>query len=558
MSQPVGQEMANDTSQNEAAEFSRTGIQSTKERNDRLWDSHKDAIRRIYVDQGRPLRQTMQEIESRYQFKKSTRNWKMKLREWGFEKNMTRDMKFMLAKAAKRERDKGKATEFIRDGQIVPDDTVLQLKRRRISEVEEIGSPMISTPSNITYATPAAIPDTIMIVSNSQGPSQPAGCSNQDCVDHDSKSLSAGGDQVSLLESYTNLASTTSWPRFPDQPAESLLLEAQIAAKSLQSLLKQSSRREARLSDELFERYMENVSTFVRCPLFNEKEVNGLYQDAIEYHMFETGWMDYSNILEQALDRLIRNPQLYVFAQHHKDICTRLVTSAKFFCSASEIAKSRYIFAKVLRLKDLPSEAIEQYFESFYESLSLWKSKPGSFELTYDVRRIIKNCNECLQRVGLGENWDDSSITPDSLKPKMKEMFRQIRLIHTELNYRYESAEILDSLQPMGEAAGLNPFSKDPKEWPETFATAMLVFEAWSVFMSRRGESTTTEVLDASYAMDFDEWSAFMTTRPSTSKKKNTISSAASKSLKYGMTYTESTVSGLSLDYTGLFPFYAR
>lgn len=52
------------------AGISRPVNHSTKARNDQKWERYKDDIRHLYVIQGRPLRKTMQEIETRFQFKK--------------------------------------------------------------------------------------------------------------------------------------------------------------------------------------------------------------------------------------------------------------------------------------------------------------------------------------------------------------------------------------------------------------------------------------------------------------------------------------------------------
>ncbi|KUJ17346.1 uncharacterized protein LY89DRAFT_51488 [Mollisia scopiformis] len=94
---------------------------STLERNNQKWDAHKDEIRHIYLDEDKTLQETMQAIESTHHFKASVRKWKMRLKEWNFEKNIpSKEMGFMVEKAEKRKREEGKETKFMRNGFQVP------------------------------------------------------------------------------------------------------------------------------------------------------------------------------------------------------------------------------------------------------------------------------------------------------------------------------------------------------------------------------------------------------------------------------------------------------
>lgn len=65
------------------------------------------------------------------------------MREWGFDKNMTSNIKFMLSKAEKRAWDEGKETQFTRDGIAVPAETLEQIKRTMLSDSAEHLFPVV-------------------------------------------------------------------------------------------------------------------------------------------------------------------------------------------------------------------------------------------------------------------------------------------------------------------------------------------------------------------------------------------------------------------------------
>ncbi len=70
MSLPVGDPGFQDPAEPKVVEGGASVNHSTKARNDLKWDSYKDEIRRMYVNEGRPLSVTQQEIERRFGFQK--------------------------------------------------------------------------------------------------------------------------------------------------------------------------------------------------------------------------------------------------------------------------------------------------------------------------------------------------------------------------------------------------------------------------------------------------------------------------------------------------------
>lgn len=79
----------------------------------------------------------------------SERKWKVKLKEWNFEKNISaKEMSFMVEKAEKRKRDEGKYTTFLRGGMEIPKEKFDQHKRRKVANHMEAGSSIVRTYSH--------------------------------------------------------------------------------------------------------------------------------------------------------------------------------------------------------------------------------------------------------------------------------------------------------------------------------------------------------------------------------------------------------------------------
>jgi hypothetical protein len=69
--------------------------------------------------------------------------WKIKLKEWKFEKNVpSKEMGFMAAKARKREFEEGKSTVFYRHGVLVDGSKVEQFKKQKLNVNEAQGQEM--------------------------------------------------------------------------------------------------------------------------------------------------------------------------------------------------------------------------------------------------------------------------------------------------------------------------------------------------------------------------------------------------------------------------------
>ena len=135
---------------------------STKERNDRRWETHKHHIRNVYMEKDHTLKQTMKIVQETHRFKArsvpthlyhdflfginsqtSERKWKDKLKEWKFEKNISAtDMKVLVAKCGKRKRDEGKDTTFFHLGMEIPSEKLENFKKRKSTKTMEVVSPI--------------------------------------------------------------------------------------------------------------------------------------------------------------------------------------------------------------------------------------------------------------------------------------------------------------------------------------------------------------------------------------------------------------------------------
>jgi len=100
----------------------------------------------------------------------SGRKWKEKMKEWDFEKNVpTKDRRFIVAKARKRELEEGKQTMFSRNGMRIDHDKIESFKKKKLNEDNAVSPSTpgefsiqfikyrltsIATPQHISYETP--------------------------------------------------------------------------------------------------------------------------------------------------------------------------------------------------------------------------------------------------------------------------------------------------------------------------------------------------------------------------------------------------------------------
>ncbi|KAH6661915.1 hypothetical protein B0J14DRAFT_312758 [Halenospora varia] len=121
--------------------------------NNQKWSTHKDEIYRMYIVDNNTLQTTMQRMEGKLGFKAKERTWKIKLKEWEFEKHISQEtMRIIVAKAEKRARD-GKDTVFFHRQFPIPAQRIENYKKRKATKAARIASPSADT---IKYCIPHA------------------------------------------------------------------------------------------------------------------------------------------------------------------------------------------------------------------------------------------------------------------------------------------------------------------------------------------------------------------------------------------------------------------
>ncbi|KAN0106844.1 hypothetical protein V8E51_009720 [Hyaloscypha variabilis] len=122
---------------------------------DKQFSDRKEEIRQVYCVRGKPLRETMDFFEHQCGLKASMRKWKSKLKDWGFEKySKAEEMTFIASKMQSRTAE-GKDTAFFVGGRQVTKETLENFMRRKKVDAERVRSPTTTdTPTNISYCTP--------------------------------------------------------------------------------------------------------------------------------------------------------------------------------------------------------------------------------------------------------------------------------------------------------------------------------------------------------------------------------------------------------------------
>ncbi|OBT60996.1 hypothetical protein VE03_09735 [Pseudogymnoascus sp. 23342-1-I1] len=116
--------------------------------NKQRWDEVKSDALQIYRDEDKDLKTTMAVIQEIYGFKASIRKWKSMLKEWNCRKNISiQGMQWIVAKGTERSGE-GKDTTFVHSGTRVTTQRIENFKRKKTG-----GGPA-TTPPNIVYSTP--------------------------------------------------------------------------------------------------------------------------------------------------------------------------------------------------------------------------------------------------------------------------------------------------------------------------------------------------------------------------------------------------------------------
>ncbi|KAI0139619.1 hypothetical protein F4776DRAFT_597132 [Hypoxylon sp. NC0597] len=117
-----------------------------------VWESHKEEIRRLYLDENRPLKEVMA-IMRQKGFRATVRMYKSRFDKWGFSKNNSKKDVIAMLQVQRQRNAVGKRTTFRRNGKEVAIDAYL--KRKGISQYDLVEPGMAEKlPENLRCLTP--------------------------------------------------------------------------------------------------------------------------------------------------------------------------------------------------------------------------------------------------------------------------------------------------------------------------------------------------------------------------------------------------------------------
>ncbi|CAN8095887.1 unnamed protein product [Discula destructiva] len=116
-----------------------------------VWEGHKAAIKKMYIDEGKPLREVIKTMEIEHDFPATQRMYKARFKQWGLMKNNTEKVVSQILRT-KFERDAaGKLSQFTRNGKDVNLQNYLQ--RKGLTEYDLVDFHPTTTGSDIGNST---------------------------------------------------------------------------------------------------------------------------------------------------------------------------------------------------------------------------------------------------------------------------------------------------------------------------------------------------------------------------------------------------------------------
>ncbi|KAJ3535651.1 hypothetical protein NM208_g7047 [Fusarium decemcellulare] len=122
------------------------------------WNAQKAELKRLYMDQDKSLPETMQIMKDEHSFEASTKLYKEKFKQWGWNKKLPVPIaEFMANKAQSRKRGDGRDTVFMYGGKVWDRSRAENtLSRSKKSRTQDSVSDM-TTPDGVSYKTPKAL-----------------------------------------------------------------------------------------------------------------------------------------------------------------------------------------------------------------------------------------------------------------------------------------------------------------------------------------------------------------------------------------------------------------
>ncbi|KAJ4397380.1 hypothetical protein N0V93_001605 [Gnomoniopsis smithogilvyi] len=109
---------------------SRTPLRKETLHSVEVWDSKRDVIRELYMDQNKPLREVSSILERQHNFIASPKQYKIRFKQWGFWKNLSTQHASSLLELKKSRESLGKPSTFVRSGQKLEQNRIERTIRR--------------------------------------------------------------------------------------------------------------------------------------------------------------------------------------------------------------------------------------------------------------------------------------------------------------------------------------------------------------------------------------------------------------------------------------------
>ncbi|KAG8161107.1 hypothetical protein KVR01_009371 [Diaporthe batatas] len=93
-----------------------------------VWERHKPTIQKLYIEEGKPLREVIRTMETEHKFPATQRMYKARFKQWGFVKNNTEKVVSQILKTKFQRDAAGKLSQFTRNGKDVNLQNYLQRK----------------------------------------------------------------------------------------------------------------------------------------------------------------------------------------------------------------------------------------------------------------------------------------------------------------------------------------------------------------------------------------------------------------------------------------------
>ncbi|MCJ1384778.1 hypothetical protein MMC17_007896 [Xylographa soralifera] len=119
------------------------------------WEKHRNAIKRLYVDEDKTLAATRQVMKDEHGFDASEKAYKAQFQEWNWEKNLKKPITDFIHVKEEQRKSQGKTTTFIYRGSTISKARLNRICKRMANvDTKTYSEAIIKTPRGLSYHTP--------------------------------------------------------------------------------------------------------------------------------------------------------------------------------------------------------------------------------------------------------------------------------------------------------------------------------------------------------------------------------------------------------------------